>query len=101
MAGKQGGGHGGKDPHQEASASAMSEDATRAAAGKRPRLLKIRDVSLFAEVIGHGYPVVLMHGGPSLDHFTLGPFRQLADRFTLVFYDHRCSGRSGTLPSRP
>jgi hypothetical protein len=25
----------------------------------------IRDVSLFVEVVGHGYPLVLMHGGPA------------------------------------
>jgi len=60
--------------------------------------VKIRDVSLFVEVIGHGYPLVLMHGGPSLDHFTLLPFRQLADRFTLIFYDHQCNGRSAGAP---
>ena len=53
---------------------------------------------MFAEVIGHGHPLVLMHGGPSLDHFTLLPFRQLADRFTLIFYDHRCNGRSAGAP---
>jgi pimeloyl-ACP methyl ester carboxylesterase len=39
-----------------------------------------------------------MHGGPSADHFTLLPFRQLADRFTLIFYDHRCNGRSAGAP---
>jgi proline iminopeptidase len=87
---------------KEASAGVMSGGASRAAAGnlpwKRPRLLKLRDVSLFAEVIGHGHPMVLMHGGPSLDHFTLLPFRQLADRFTLIFYDHRCNGRSAGAP---
>jgi pimeloyl-ACP methyl ester carboxylesterase len=54
----------------------------------------IRDVSLFVEVIGHGQPIVLMHGGPGADHWTMAPFRRLADRFTLVFYDHRCNGRS-------
>ena len=53
---------------------------------------------MFTEVIGHGYPLVLMHGGPGADHFTLLPFRQLADRFTLVFYDHRCNGRSAGAP---
>jgi hypothetical protein len=47
-------------------------------------LLKIRDVSLFADVIGHGYPLLLMHGGPSLDHWSLFPFRQLAGQFTKV-----------------
>ena len=57
-------------------------------------LLKIRDVSLFVDVIGHGYPLLLMHGGPSLDHWSLMPFRQCAGQFTLIFYDHRCNGRS-------
>jgi proline iminopeptidase len=39
-----------------------------------------------------------MHGGPGADHWTLLPFRQLSDRFTLVFYDHRCNGRSAGVP---
>ena len=30
-----------------------------------PGQLNVRDVSLFAEVVGHGYPVVFMHGGPA------------------------------------
>jgi pimeloyl-ACP methyl ester carboxylesterase len=56
--------------------------------------LSIRGVSLFVEVVGHGQPVLLMHGGPGADHWTLRPFRQCADQFRLVFYDHRCNGRS-------
>jgi proline iminopeptidase len=56
--------------------------------------IPIRDVSLFVKVIGQGYPLVLMHGGPSLDHTTLLPLQPLADQFTLIFYDHRCNGRS-------
>jgi proline-specific peptidase len=56
--------------------------------------MQIRDVSLFVEVIGQGYPLVLMHGGPGLDHTSLLPFRPCADQFTLIFYDHRCHGRS-------
>lgn len=54
----------------------------------------IRGVSLFVKVIGQGYPLLLMHGGPGADHSTLLPFRPCADHFTLVFYDHRCNGRS-------
>jgi proline iminopeptidase len=38
--------------------------------------------------------LVLMHGGPGADLYTMMSFRPLADRFTLVFYDHRCNGRS-------
>ena len=56
--------------------------------------MPIRDVSLYVEVAGHGYPLLLMHGGPGADHWTMRPFRQCADRFTLIFYDHRCNGRS-------
>ena len=56
--------------------------------------IPIRDVSLFVKVMGQGYPLVLMHGGPSLDHTTLLPLEPLADQYTLIFYDHRCNGRS-------
>ena len=47
---------------------------------------------------GNGYPLLLMHGGPGADHWTLLPFRQPADQFTLIFYDHRCDGRSQGTP---
>jgi len=56
--------------------------------------IPIRDVSLFVKIVGQGYPLVLMHGGPSLDHTTLLPLEPLADQYTLIFYDHRCNGRS-------
>jgi len=56
--------------------------------------LQIRDVSLFVKVMGQGYPLVLMHGGPGLDYTTLLPLQPLADQFTLIFYDHRCNGHS-------
>ncbi|HEX7264940.1 MAG TPA: alpha/beta fold hydrolase [Candidatus Dormibacteraeota bacterium] len=61
-------------------------------------MVSIRDVSLFVDVIGHGYPLLLMHGGPGADHWSLAPFRSCADQFTLVFYDHRCNGRSVGAP---
>lgn len=56
--------------------------------------MSIRGVSLFVEVVGRGYPLLLMHGGPGVDHATLASLRPCADQFTLVFYDHRCNGRS-------
>lgn len=57
-------------------------------------VVSIRDVCLFVDVMGQGYPLLLMHGGPGADHCSMLPFRRCADRFTLVFYDHRCNGRS-------
>jgi proline iminopeptidase len=60
--------------------------------------VRIRDVDLNVKVTGHGYPLVLMHGGPSGDLYSLLSFRQCSDQFTLVFYDHRCNGRSTGVP---
>lgn len=56
--------------------------------------IPIRDVSLFVKVIGQGYPLLIMHGGPGADHSTMLPLQVCADQFTLIFYDHRCNGRS-------
>lgn len=56
--------------------------------------MSIRGISLFVQVIGHGYPLVLMHGGPGLDHTSLFALRPCADQFTLIYYDHRCNGHS-------
>lgn len=60
--------------------------------------MHIRGVSLFVQVIGQGYPLLLMHGGPGLDHTSLLPLQPLADQCTLIFYDHRCNGRSDGEP---
>jgi proline iminopeptidase len=55
-------------------------------------------VSLFVQVVGEGYPLLLMHGGPGVDHSTMLSLRPLADRHQLIFYDHRCNGRSEGVP---
>jgi proline iminopeptidase len=56
--------------------------------------VSIRGASLFVKVIGQGYPLVLMHGGPGQDYTSLLDLKALADQFTLIFYDHRCNGHS-------
>lgn len=63
-----------------------------------PRKIMVGDVSLYVDVVGHGDPLVLMHGGPSADLWTMGAFRRCADQFTLVYYDQRCNGRSVGVP---
>jgi len=89
--------------HEDANVDAASGGVTRAGPEEQgswrgPRQLKIRDVSLNVEVFGRGYPLVLMHGGPSADLYSMLPFRRLTDWFKLVFYDHRCNGRSTGAP---
>jgi len=56
--------------------------------------MPIRDVNLYVKVTGQGAPLLLMHGGPGLDHTSLLPLQALADQFTLIYYDQRCNGRS-------
>jgi pimeloyl-ACP methyl ester carboxylesterase len=56
--------------------------------------IQIRDVWLHVKVMGQGYPLALMHGGPGADLYTMMSLKPCADQFTLVFYDHRCNGRS-------
>ena len=90
-------------PHHAVGAGAKTKKMTEAGTGhdgwrSGARPLKIRDVSLFVEVLGQGYPLVVMHGGPSADHYTMLPFRQCADQFTVILYDHRCNGRSVGAP---
>ena len=60
--------------------------------------MRIREVTLPVDVVGSGHPLLLMHGGPGADRWTLSGLRRLADEFTLVFYDHRCNGRSEGAP---
>ena len=46
--------------------------------------IAIRDVSLYVTRMGAGYPIVLMHGGPGLDHTTLLSLAPLARDYQLV-----------------
>lgn len=66
--------------------------------GQRARqgMVSMDDARLFYEVIGEGEPIIVVHGGPGLDHAYLQPgLDALATRHTLVYYDQRGTGRSG------
>ena len=56
--------------------------------------LPSRETSLFVREVGHGYPILFMHGGPGADQSTMSSLLPLAKDFRLIFYDHRCNGRS-------
>jgi proline iminopeptidase len=60
--------------------------------------IQIRDVSLFVKVVGQGYPLLFLHGGPGMDHTSLLSLVPFSDRFRLIYIDHRCNGRSDGFP---
>ena len=56
---------------------------------------------LYFRELGHGPPIIVLHGGPDFDHFYLLPeMDKLAESFRLIYYDQRGRGRSaeGTRP---
>jgi len=61
----------------------------------RQGLLSLEDARIFYEVLGTGEPIIVVHGGPGLDHGYLQPgMDALSGRNTLVYYDQRGTGRS-------
>src|SRR6476660_5617441 len=58
------------------------------------------DTELFVEERGTGFPLLVLHGGPGLDHTMFGDrLDPLGDACRLLFVDQRGQGRSG--PSDP
>jgi proline iminopeptidase len=55
----------------------------------------INGVDLFVKVMGTGSPLIVLHGGPGMDHSYLLPgLEALAENRQLIFYDQRATGRS-------
>lgn len=63
--------------------------------------LSVNGTSLFIREIGSGPPIVIIHGGPGLNHtYFLPHLTSLSNGHRLIFYDQRASGRSsGSLDS--
>ena len=50
---------------------------------------------MFVEELGAGLPVIVLHGGPGMDHSMFRPWLDpLADEFRLLYVDERGQGRS-------
>jgi proline iminopeptidase len=61
-------------------------------------LREINGTSLLVKEMGDGPTVIVVHGGPMLDHGYLMPWIEpLADSYHLVFYDQRLSGGSAPI----
>jgi proline iminopeptidase len=62
-------------------------------------LVEVLDTRLYVEERGEGFPLILLHGGPGLDHHEFGDYLDpLADAFRLILVDQRGHGRSDLAP---
>jgi proline iminopeptidase len=65
----------------------------------RGELVQIDDTRLHVVARGDGVPVLVLHGGPGLDHTIFGSHLDgLADQVRLLFVDQRSQGRSDRAP---
>ncbi len=61
--------------------------------------IDIGDTQLHVVERGRGYPLLILHGGPGLDHHMFGDYLDgLADDYRLLFVDQRAQGRSPVAP---
>lgn len=59
------------------------------------RYVAVGDTRLWVLEMGEGHPLLLLHGGPGLDHTQFRPWLDpLAERFRLIYVDLRSQGRS-------
>jgi len=62
-------------------------------------LVDIGDTRLHIVERGHGYPLIILHGGPGLDHHMFGDYLDpLTDEFRLILVDQRAQGLSTDCP---
>lgn len=63
------------------------------------RLVDIGDTQLNVVERGQGYPLIVLHGGPGLDHHMFGDYLDpLTDRYRLILVDQRSQGLSPMTP---
>lgn len=61
----------------------------------REGYVELEDTRLYYQVMGSGEPLMVVHGGPLLDHGYMEPWlKELSSDYLLVFMDQRLSGRS-------
>ncbi|MCB0494220.1 MAG: alpha/beta fold hydrolase [Cyclobacteriaceae bacterium] len=58
-------------------------------------LQELNGTPLYLKTIGEGEPIVVVHGGPGMNHsYFLPHLNRLAKKFQVTYYDQRASGRS-------
>ncbi len=60
-------------------------------------LQKINGTSLYIKTIGQGEPLLIIHGGPGMNHSYFMPhLNSLSKKFKIILYDQRACGQSAT-----
>lgn len=63
----------------------------------KEELMSINGTKLFVKTIGKGEPIIVVHGGPGMNHTYFMPhLHQLAKDYQVILYDQRASGQSAT-----
>jgi len=61
--------------------------------------INIGDTRLFVVQRGQGYPLIILHGGPGLDHHEFADYLDpLGDQYRLILVDMRAQGKSEMCP---
>ncbi len=69
--------------------------AARRSPGHQTGTLNVNHTSLYYETFGSGTPILILHGGPGMDHtYFLPQLLSLSRRYKLIFLDERASGKS-------
>ncbi len=67
----------------------------RTAPAAKEGFVKVNGTELYYHVIGEGAPILVLHGGPGLNHtYFLPQMEGLAKHCKLIFFDQRATGRS-------
>lgn len=57
--------------------------------------IDLNGTELFVKTVGKGEPIIIIHGGPMMDHsYLLSHLESLSPNHQLIFYDQRLNGRS-------
>lgn len=63
-------------------------------------LRQLNGTKLYVKVIGKGEPLLIVHGGPGMNHtYFLPHLNTLAKSYQVILYDQRASGRSALPPT--
>ncbi|WNJ17803.1 alpha/beta hydrolase [Pontibacter sp. G13] len=61
----------------------------------------LNGIDQYVHIEGQGTPILIVHGGPGLDHSYIQPhLGKLADGFQLIYLDQRASGKSAIGPAQ-